>query len=94
MSHLKCIVQMVKLLVWVIDSLVTGLHWRRLASCVNPGNSFLLRCNFSICLFMTSNFRCQTVEDAVFQLNCSVREKTQAGSIHSHTEGRERYCKA
>jgi len=35
MSHLKCIVQMVKLLVWVIDSLVTGLHWRRLASCVN-----------------------------------------------------------
>lgn len=64
MSHLKCIVQMVKLLVWVIDSLVTGLHWRRLASCVNPGNSFLLRCNFSICLFMTSNFRCQTVEDA------------------------------
>lgn len=69
---------MVKLLVWVIDSLVTGLHWRRLASCVNPGNSFLLRCNFSICLFMTSNFRCQTVEDAVFQLNCSVREKLES----------------
>lgn len=41
--NLKCILQMIKFLIQVIDSLIICLHWRRLTGRVDPNKDFVLQ---------------------------------------------------